>query len=107
MAANPKKLGQGALGNALAALYTVPASGVIRTHVAQLFLTNTGTSNRVVTLAAHGTAVTNQLFNSITLYANETKVIDLKVILAPNEAFNGMQAAGTDVTYTLYGVEDS
>lgn len=105
MAATPKKLAQGAMAAATATLYTCPG-GKARAHCSQLWLCNTGASNRTIALYAHGTAATNALFTSLSLAAGETKVIDAKVVLAPTETFSGNQGAGTDVTFTLYGVEE-
>ena len=105
MAAIAKKLGQSALTTSLAALYTCPG-GKARAHCSQLFLTNTGATARTIQITAHGTAAANQLFNALGLYAGETKVIDMKVVLASNEVLYLKQDVGTDVTATLYGVEE-
>jgi hypothetical protein len=104
MARTAKKLWQGALSNTLTARYTAPTS--TSTQVCQIWLANTGTSSRTITISTHGTAVTNYIITGEVLGPNESRCIDdLKIVLAASEYLAAKQDTGTDVTMTLYGVE--
>lgn len=75
-----------------------------RTQATQIFLCNTGASQRIVTLYKNGTAASNQIANSITLPANTSTIIDTKLVLTGTQIIAAKQDAGTDVNIAIYGV---
>lgn len=81
-------------------------SASYRTQMLQLFLCNTGASQRIVTLYKNGTAATNQIANSITLPANTSTIIDLKLVFTGTQTLAAKQDTGTDVNIAAYGVEE-
>lgn len=75
-----------------------------RTQATQIFLCNTGATQRIVTLFKNGTAATNQIANSITLPANNSAIIDTKLVLTGTQTIGAKQDVGTDVNIAIYGV---
>ena len=101
----PKKLAQSALTTTAATYYTGVTS--YRTQLTQIFLANTNTTTtRYVTLYAYGTAAANTIAMKIELAANGSTIIDSKIVLLASETFSAKQDTGTDVTITLFGVEE-
>ena len=101
----PKELGQSAL-TASTATYFTNQSASYRTQLLQIFLSNTGSSQRVVTLYKNGTGASNQIANSITLPVNGSAIIDTKLVFIGTQTLSAKQDAGTDVTMTLCGIEE-
>lgn len=101
----PKELGQSAL-TASVATYFTNTSASYRTQLLQIFLANTGASQRVVTLYKNGTGAGNQIANSITLPANGSAIIDTKLVFTGTQTLSAKQDAGTDVSMTLCGIEE-
>jgi hypothetical protein len=104
MAFAAKKLFQGALSTAVTARFTNinEKTG----YVSEIWLANTGTTDRAVTIYAHGSAVTN-LLATIIVPANGFVVLQaLKIILTGTEALYAKQDVGTDITMTVYGGDE-
>lgn len=102
----PKKLGQSAL-NTTAVSVVTNQSASYRVQVTQLFITNTNTTTqRTVTLYAHGTATSNTLSQEIVLPAKASVIIDTKIVLIGTETVSAKQDTGTDVIITAYGIEE-
>lgn len=101
----PKKLFQGATGTTATANYTCPAS--YRAQVCEIWLANTGTTDRTVTIYAHGVTTTNIVACGIVIKAGESKCLaDNKIILAASETLSFKQDVGTDINVTCYGYEE-
>lgn len=101
----PKKLFQGAIGATATANYTCPAS--YRAQVCEIWLANTGTIDRTVTIYAHGVATNNIIACGVVIKAGESQCLaDNKIILAAGETLGFKQDVGTDVNITAYGYEE-
>ena len=98
----PTELCQTAL-TASAATYFTNASASYRTQILEVCLVNTGASQRVVTLYKNGVGTANQIANAITLPANTSTIIDLKLVATGTQTFGAKQDTGTDVTMTVSG----
>jgi len=112
MTVTAKKLGQTSLNvTANVVTLTTGRSGG-HSEVSSIYLTNTNaTTQRTVTLLAHGagTAVVNELFHAIDIPAKGTKLLQLSnspIILPDGETLRAYQDIGTDVTATIYGIEE-
>lgn len=107
MAVTAKKLGQLSLNTTAVTLVTGVTGGT--TEVSSIWLVNTGTTARKVTIFAHGTAATNQLMQ-ISLDANGGSALlqlnNTPIILAAGQTLSLLQDVGTDVTVTAYGIEE-
>lgn len=102
----PKKLFQGTLSTTLTTRYTTPAN--TRTQITEIWIANTNTTTeRKVTINAHGTATANILHPSLSVSANGTTVLDnCKIVLTATEVLALKQDTGTDVIVTVYGIEE-
>lgn len=102
----PKELiAPSALSNAATTKFT-NQSASYRTQLTQIFLCNTSSSQRVVTLYKNGTGTTNQIANSITLPANTSTIIDTKLIFTGTQTLAAKQDTGADVNIAAYGIEE-
>jgi len=99
----PTELCQSAL-TASVATYFTNASTSYRTQMMQIFLCNTGASQRTITFYKNGTAASNQIMNSVVLPANGSTIIDTKLVFTGTQTFSVKQDTGTDVTMTAEGV---
>jgi len=111
MAITAKKLGQTAL-NVSGSVVTI-VTGVTggHTEITGLWLANTSSSSRTVTILAHGTGTTStyMLIPAKVLAAYESLYIQMNgspIILNATETLRGYQDTGTDVVVTAYGVEE-
>jgi len=101
----PKKLFQGAISATATAKYTCPAS--YRAQVCEIWLANTGTTDRTATIYVHGIATNNIIACGVVIKAGESKCLaDNKIILAAGETLGFKQDTGTDVNITAYGYEE-
>lgn len=101
----PKKLFQGAISATVTAKYTCPIS--YRAQVCEIWLANTGATDRTVTVYAHGVLDANIIANGIILKAGESKCLaDNKIILTAAETLGFKQDVGTDINVTAYGYEE-
>ena len=101
----PKKLFQGAISATATAKYTCPASN--RAQVCEIWMANTGTTDRTVTIYAHGIATTNIIACGVPVKAGESQcLVDNKIILAATETLGFKQDVGTDIVATVYGYEE-
>lgn len=101
----PKKLFQGAISTTATAKYTCPAS--YRAQVCEIWLANTGTTDRSVTIYTHGIVTTNVIACGIVIKAGESKCLaDNKIILTAAETLGFKQDVGTDINVTAYGYEE-
>jgi len=112
MAVTAKKLGQTVL-NVSGSVVTL-VTGAVGGHseITSIYFANTSTTTqRTVTILAHGTgtAVANMLFPAIDIPAKGTRLIQLNnspIILDAGETLRAYQDTGTDVTTTIYGIEE-
>lgn len=102
----PKKLFQGSLSSTVTAVYTVPAS--IRTQIVDIHIVNQNTTtDRKVSIYAHGTASGNQINRNTPIQKDVgICVADNKIILTSGEVLAMSQDIGTDVVVTVYGYEE-
>lgn len=101
----PKKLFQGAISATATAKYTCPASSMAQ--VCEIWLANTGTTDRTMTIYAHGIATTNIIACGIVIKAGESKCLaDNKILLAAADTLGFKQDIGTDINVTCYGYEE-
>lgn len=100
----PTELTAPATLNTTASSFFTNAGASFRTQITQIYLCNTGTSTRTITLYKNGTAVSNQILNSITLPANASTVLDTKLVSTGTQIIAAKQDAGTDVNIAIYGV---
>jgi hypothetical protein len=89
---------------ALAATYFTNASASYRTQALQIYLCNTGATQRTITLYKNGVAAANQIANSIVLPANGSAIIDTKLVFTGTQTLSAKQDTGTDVTMAIYGI---
>lgn len=80
------------------------ASASYRTQATQIFLANTGATQRTITLYKNGTATANVIANSIVIPANGSVVLDSKIVLTGTQTIGAKQDTGTDVNIAIYGV---
>lgn len=100
-----KKIFQGAISATATAKYTVPASSMAQ--VCEIWLANTGTTDRTVTIYAHGIATNNIIACGIVIKAGESQCLaDNKIILGAGETLGFKQDVGTDINITAYGYEE-
>ena len=92
-----------ALNNTATAVFTNSGASY-RTQITQIYLCNTGSSQRTVTLYKNGTAAVNQIANSIILPANTSSIIDTKLVCTAAQALAAKQDTGTDVNIAAYGI---
>ena len=104
--ATPKKLYQGALSATVTALYTAPSN--MRTQIIEIWIDNQNTTTqRNISLYAHGTASTNRLGHKIPVAADTNITLsDNKIILGASDIFAMAQDTGTDCIVTIYGYEE-
>lgn len=76
-----------------------------RVQVTQIWLANTGTATRKVTLYKNGTTIAHTIANAIELAAGASVILDdLKLVLTGAQTIGAKQDAGADVTLAVYGV---
>lgn len=101
----PKKLFQGAISATATAVYTAPVS--YRVQVCEVWLANTGTTDRTVAIYTHGVATTNTIACGIVIKVGESKCLaDNKIVLEAGETLGFKQDVGTDINVTCYGYEE-
>ena len=99
-------------GTSGAVLYTAPtydsnvttpsATAVIK----EILLCNTTGLTATVTLGINGVAAANQIIPTVSVAANDTKVISgLDTMLTQGDTINGMQGTANAITVTISGVE--
>lgn len=101
-----KKLAQVYLGTTVAAVYTTPAN--MRTQIAEVWIDNqNATTQRLIDIHAHGTAIGNRLSHKIPVAADTGITLsDNKIFLNSSEVLALKQDVGTDVLVTVYGYEE-
>lgn len=105
MARTAKKLIQTALGVTATALYTTPVSTT--TQITEMWIANTGSTSRTVTLYAHGTSSENMILAGLEVSGNGSQLIsDAKIVLSETEVLAAKQDVGTDIILTAYGIEE-
>ncbi len=101
-----EKLAQTNLSDTATAIVTSPSGK--KTQISSIFLVNTGSVDRVVSIFAHGTADTNKILDGIVVAANgSTPIGDCKVILPSTEVLAAKQNTGTDIVMTVYGLQEA
>lgn len=104
MAFAAKKLFQGVLSNAVTARFTNTNGKT--SYVSEIWLANTGTTARTVTIYAHGASATN-LIATVPVPASGFAVLQaLKIILTGTEVLAAAQDSGTDITMSIYGGDE-
>lgn len=107
MARTAKKLAQVALTSSMTAVYTAPA--LTTTQITEIWIANTNASTaRVISVAAHGTAMANTLIPEQSIAAKGyASLTETKIVLAAGEVLAGMVDTGSNETIiTLYGIEE-
>lgn len=100
-----KRLLQTALSTTASTIYTAPAS--TNTQVTEIYLTNTGSTTRTVTLYVNGTANANMLVNGLQVSGNSSVILqDTKIVIPTGTVLSAKQDVGTDITMTAFGVEE-
>ena len=99
MAVTPKKLYAGLPGTASTTLYTVPANTT--TIVKNIVLCNTTGTAATVTLTAGGQTI----INAFSIEANNTKTLDLSLVMAATDTITGLQVTASAVSVYVSGVE--
>ena len=99
----PSELCLAALGITAATVIT-NAGASYRTQATQIFLANTGATERKVTLYKNGTATANIIASSIVIPAGGSVIIDTKLILTGAQTIGAKQDVGTDVNMAVYGI---
>jgi hypothetical protein len=92
-----------ALSTTATAVFTNAGTGY-RTQATQMFLCNTGATQRTITLYKNGTATTNEIANSIVIPANGSIILDTKIVLTGTQTLGAKQDVGTDVNIAVYGI---
>jgi hypothetical protein len=105
MARTAKRLYQGAQSTTTTARYTAPA--LTTGQITEIYLANTGTTDRIVTLYQGGTANENMLMPIPVPASGGVLLQDLKIVVVAAQTFAAKQDVGTDITMTLYGVEET
>ena len=101
----PKKFGQTALSTTATAIVTGEANK--RKELLKIYIANTGSSTRKVTLYAYGTEAGNVLVQALTLDPNASALLtDTGIVLLNGETFSAKQDAGNDITITVLGIEE-
>lgn len=101
----PKRLAQTALSTTVTNRYTAGAG--VTAQITEIWLANTGTTDRTVTLYQGGTAAGNMLLPIPVPAGGGVLLQDLKIVIAASQTFAAKQDAGTDITMTLYGIEEA
>ncbi len=107
---NTLKLGQAVLSATPTTLATGVTGGV--TEVTSIFLVNTASVARTVKIYAYGTGTENEnLLMQWTLDANGGSMLlqlnNTPIILAEGETLRLVQDAGSDVTATAFGLDET
>lgn len=113
MAVTAKKLGQNTLNISATPVTLVTGVTGGHTEISSIWIANTNSSTtRYVTVLAHGTGtnVSNILMPKIELPANGVQLVQLSnspIILIDGDTLRMYQDVGTDVTVTVYGIEET
>lgn len=99
----PSELCLSALGITAATVIT-NAGASYRTQATQIFIANTGATQRTVTLYKNGTATTNIIASSIVIPAYGSIILDTKLILTGTQIIGAKQDVGTDCNIAIYGI---
>ena len=78
-----------------------------RTQLTGIFLVNTGSTQRTITLYKNGLNPVNQMSNSIVLSGNASAWLPLSgmpFVFTGTQTFGAKQDVGTDVTMTAVGI---
>lgn len=101
----PKRIAQSALSASVTSRYIAGAG--VTTQITEIWLVNTGSTDRSVTLYQGGITNENMIANGISVPANGMTLLqDLKIVVAAGQTLAAKQDAGTDVTMTAYGIEE-
>jgi hypothetical protein len=99
------KMSQGALSATVTAKVT--ASSGYQYIVKEIWLVNSGTTDRIVSLYAHGSATAN-LLATIKVLASDCVILsDCAIVLDAAQVLYMKQDTGTDVTATIYGYTEA
>lgn len=104
MAFAAKKLFQGALSTVVTARFT-NTNGKTG-YVSEIWFANTGITDRIVTIYAHGTAAVNLIATILVPAGGFIVLQTLKIILTGVEVLAAKQDVGTDITMTVYGGDE-
>ncbi|RXZ84573.1 hypothetical protein EBB07_00720 [Paenibacillaceae bacterium] len=105
MAVTIKRLAQAALSATVTTRYTAPAGATAQ--VTEIYLANTGTTERKVSIYQGGAANGNMIINGLAIEPGGSVIIqDTKIVIAASQVLAAKQDVGTDITMTVYGVEE-
>jgi hypothetical protein len=80
------------------------AGASYRTQATQIFIANTGSTQRTITLYKNGTATANIIASSIVIPAGGSIILDTKIILTGTQTLAAKQDVGTDCNIAIYGI---
>lgn len=80
------------------------AGASYRTQATQIFIANTGATQRTVTLYKNGTATTNIIASSVVIPAYGSIILDTKIIITGTQILAAKQDTGSDVNIAIYGI---
>ena len=110
--ASPRRMYIGQPGTGGSTLYTAPAydSNVTTPSatavVKEIILCNTTGLAATITLGINGVAAANQFIGTLTIAANDFKVISsLDTMLSAADTIQGLQGTANAITVTISGVE--
>lgn len=105
MAVTAKRLAQSALSATVTSRYT--ASTGSTAQVTEIYLVNGGTTDRKVDIHQGGTAMSNRIMRNILVPAEGFVLLqDLKIVVTAGQTLAARQDVGSDITMTLYGIEE-
>lgn len=90
--------------SAIATTIVTNAGASYRTQATQIFIANTGATQRTITLYKNGTATGNIIASSIVIPAGGSVIIDAKIILTGTQTLAAKQDIGTDCNIAIYGI---
>lgn len=103
---NYKVLAQGQLSSTAGVLYTVP--GATETIISRIVLANTdGTNPHTATLYVNGTANANEIMPATSIDPGKRITDEGRMTLGATNTIQGKADAGTEITYTIFGLEIS
>lgn len=109
---NAKKFYQNQPGTSATTLYTAPANTTNQpapyatAMVKEIILANTTGTAATVTLGINGVAAANQFVPTLSVAANDTKIIGpLDTMLSAGDTLQALQGTSGAITVTVSGVE--
>lgn len=92
-----------ALGITAVAVFT-NTSASFRAQLLEIWLSNTGATQRTVTLYKNGLVAANQIGSAIVIPAGGSTIITTHVVTTGTQTLGAKQDVGTDVNIAIYGI---